>query len=227
MGILSRFADIISANVNALIDKAEDPAKMVDQYIRKMMTELAQVKRETASIMAEETRTKRLVEENEKEVLKYEGCAKKALLVQNEDDARVFISKKQELEAEGAGYKLAYAVAHENAIKMRQMHDKLAKDINALNIRRKSIKAKSIAAKAIERVNDLGVSVNTRQGTIGAFERMEDSANRRFDEASALAELNSEPIDAAQALADKYKLNDINDSISDELAAMKAQLGIN
>ncbi|HBS94021.1 MAG TPA: phage shock protein A, partial [Firmicutes bacterium] len=83
MGILSRFTDIISANINALLDKAEDPAKMVDQYLRKMTDDLAEVKRETAGVMAEESRTKRLMDENNKEVAKYEDLAKKALLAGN------------------------------------------------------------------------------------------------------------------------------------------------
>ena len=58
--------------------------------------------------------------------------SKKALLAGNEEDARVFISRKQELENVGAGLLTAYAAAHENAVKMRQMHDKLVSDIEAL-----------------------------------------------------------------------------------------------
>ena len=68
MGILDRFGDIIKANVNAVLDKMEDPAKMIDQYLRDMMEDLAEVKRETAGVMAEETRTRRQLEDNQKEV---------------------------------------------------------------------------------------------------------------------------------------------------------------
>lgn len=126
MAILERFADIIKANINALIDSWEDPEKMIDQYLRDMMEDLAEVKRSTAGVMAEETRTKRLVDENQLEVAKYADFAKKALLAKNEGDARIFIARKQELENVGAGLMTAYAAAHENAIKMRQLHDKLA-----------------------------------------------------------------------------------------------------
>ena len=58
-GILKRFKDIMAANINALLDKAEDPEKMIDQYLRDMESDLGNVKAETASIMAEATRTKR------------------------------------------------------------------------------------------------------------------------------------------------------------------------
>ena len=59
MSILSRFKDIMSANINALLDKCEDPAKMIDQYLRQLKEDLAEVKQETAAVMAEEKRTKR------------------------------------------------------------------------------------------------------------------------------------------------------------------------
>ena len=68
MGILDRFTDIIKANINDLLDKAEDPAKMIDQYMRELTDNLADVKKETAAVMAEEARVAREVKANEVEV---------------------------------------------------------------------------------------------------------------------------------------------------------------
>jgi phage shock protein A len=226
MGILSRFADIISSNVNALLDKAEDPSKMIDEYLRKASRDLADVKRETAGVMAEESRTRRLAAENEAQVAKYGDLAKKALIAGNDGDARVFLTKKQELESAGAGLQTAYAAAHENAVRMRELHDKLVKDINTLNARRQAIKAKVAVARTQERVNALGTGADRLQGTMGAFDRMEEKADRMLDEANAMGELNSQAVDEAQALEFKYKSADINASVEDELAAMKSKLGI-
>ena len=76
MGILDRFTTIVKANINALLDQAEDPAKMIDQYLSDMLESLAEVKRETAGVMAEETRTKAKVDTNAAEVAKYAELAK-------------------------------------------------------------------------------------------------------------------------------------------------------
>ena len=54
MGVLTRFKDIMAANMNALLDKCEDPGKMVDQYLVRFTEDLANVKKETAGVMAEE-----------------------------------------------------------------------------------------------------------------------------------------------------------------------------
>ena len=76
MGILTRFKDIMSANINALLDKCEDPEKMIDQYMRNLESDLGKVKAETASVMAEETRCKRELDECTADVAKYQsgGC---------------------------------------------------------------------------------------------------------------------------------------------------------
>lgn len=226
MGILQRFSDIVSANVNALLDKAEDPGKMIDEYLRKATKDLAEVKQETAGVMAEESRTKRLVDDNAAQVAKFEALAKKALLAGNEDDARVFLSKKQELESAGAGLQTAYAAAHENAVKMRELHDKLVKDINTLNSRRQAVKAKMAVAKTQERVNKMGASADKLQSSMGAFERMEEKADRMLDEANAMSELSSQAVDEAQALEEKYRTADTNASVEDELAALKLKMGL-
>lgn len=225
MSILGRFSDIISANVNAVIDRMEDPEKMIDQYLRDMMEDLAEVKQNTAGVMAEETRAKREVDQNEAEVNKYNELAKKALEAGNEDDARIFLSKKQEIESVGAGLATSYASAHENAVKMRQMHDKLAKDIETLRQRRSMIKGKMSVAKAQEKLNDVSENVTRSESAMGSFKRMEDKANRMLDEANAISELNSEPVDSAKALEEKYA-SQTSAAVEDELERMKKDLGM-
>jgi phage shock protein A len=225
MAILSRFSDIIKANINDLLDKMEDPSKMIDQYLRDLVEDLAEVKRDTAGVMAEESRTKRLMDENQAEVDKYADYAKKALVAGNEDDARVLIKKKQDLESAGAGLKTAYATAHENAVKMRQMHDKLVSDIEALKSRSATIKAKVSVAKTQEKINETSSAVGRSAGVQSAFERMEDKADRMLDKAAAMSELNSEPIDEARALEEKYAKGG-GTSVDDELAKMKGELGL-
>ncbi|MBQ6837059.1 MAG: PspA/IM30 family protein [Clostridia bacterium] len=221
--ILTRFNDIVKANVNALLDKFEDPAKMIDQYLRDMMEDLAEVKKETAGVMAEEARAKRLADANSAEVEKYLELAKKALAAGNDDDARVFLAKKQDLEASGAGLHTAYAVAHENAVKMRQMHDKLTNDINELKARREMIKAKVAVAKTQEKLNQFNDKAGAAEDAMNAFKRMEEKADNMLDKANAMADLNSAPVDAAKELEKKYAMG--SPSVEDELAELKKNLG--
>ena len=223
MSILSRFKDIMSANINALLDKCEDPAKMIDQYLRQLKEDLAEVKQETAAVMAEEKRTKRLVDDNAAEIAKYTDLAKKALTAGNEGDAKVFITKKHELEAHQADLEKTYALAHANAEKMREMHDKLTGDIQELEQRRLNVKAKMSVAKTQDKLNKINDSMKSAAGSMEAFERMEAKANRLLDEANSMAELNEEPKDSAEEIAKKY---DKDSSVDDELAKMKAELGL-
>ncbi|MEO1814251.1 MAG: PspA/IM30 family protein [Acetobacterium sp.] len=225
MAILERFGDIIRANINDMLDKMEDPAIMIDQYLIDLLEDLAEVKRSTAEIMGEETRTKRLVDNNKAEVEKYAELAKKALVAGNEGDARTFLAKKQELENLDSELMDVYAAAHENAMKMRQMHDKLAADIQTLQARRTMIKSKVSIAKTQEIINEASSSANQTEDAMDAFTRMEEKADRMLDEANAMAELNIEPIDPAQALEEKYGEAG-NTSVDEELVKLKQELGL-
>lgn len=224
MSILVRFNEILKANINAILDKVEDPSKMIDQYLIDMKQDLAEVKREASNVIAEETRTKRLVDDNKEETEKYLEFAKKALLAGNEEDAKVFLEKKAKVESAGAGLNTAFIAAHENAEKMRQMHDKLTRDIEELNSRREAIKAKVAVAKTQEKVNKFTSGIDKVQGTMGAFDRMEEKADKMLDQANAMAQLNSEPIDEAKALEEKYSTGSIDTNA--ELAKLKSELGI-
>lgn len=225
MAILERFSDIIRANINDLLDKMEDPAIMIDQYLIDLLEDLAEVKRSTAEVMGEETRTKRAVDSNQVEVEKYSELAKKALVAGNEGDARTFLAKKQELENLGAELMDVYAAAHENAMKMRQMHDKLAADIQTLQARRTMIKSKVSIAKTQEILNEASSSANQTEDAMDAFTRMEAKADRMLDEANAMAELNVEPVDPAVVLEEKYSESGTA-SVDEELNQLKKELGL-
>ncbi|MCD7895023.1 MAG: PspA/IM30 family protein [Erysipelotrichaceae bacterium] len=224
MGIISRFKDIMSANINALLDKAEDPAKMIDEYMRQLTEQLAEVKKETAGIMAEEKRCKRLLDDNDANISKYDGLARKALRAGNEDDAKVFLAKKQEYQTNGIDLQKSYDIAHDNAVKMRQMHDKLTKDIQTLEQRRKNVKAKVAVAKTQEKINKISGSTDAANSSMRAFEKMEEKADRMLDEVNSMAELNETPVDEAADLEAKY--SGVDASVDDELEKLKKEMGL-
>lgn len=226
MGVLDRFATIVKANINELLDKAEDPAKMVDQYLVDLTESLAEVKRETAGVMAEEARTRRAVDRNAEESARMEGLARKALAAGNEDDARVFLGKKQKLDATGAELSKAAEAAHANAEKMRQMHDKLVSDIEDLKARREAIKAKAAVARTQEMVGGYTSGSDKAESAIEAFNRMEAKVDRDLDAANAMAELNEEPVDEAAALEAKYADAADDAAVDDALARLKADMGL-
>lgn len=227
MGILTRFKDIMSSNINALLDKAEDPEKMIDQCLRNLNSDLGKVKSETAAVMADQQRAKRKLDECTDEIAKIQNYAAKAVSAGNDSDARLFLEKKQSLVARQAEYQQVYDAAHANAENMRAMNDKLVKDIASLEERRHAIKAKMNIARTQEHINGMMAGgANSANNSINAFERMEEKADQMLDRANAMAELNNSSHDEIDDLKAKYdSAPDGNPAIEDELAALKASLG--
>lgn len=223
MGIISRFADIMKSNINALLDKAEDPAKMVDQYLVDLREKLADVKKETAGVIVVEKNAKRDVEEAAARIEAITKSAQNALKSGDEDSAKALIAEKQRYEKTLADREQAYALAHDNAEKMRQMYDKLVNDIKSLEDRKANIKAKSAAAKAQTKINDITAGLDSA-ANLEAFDRLEAKANEAFDKAMAEAELNVKK-DSTADLIEKYS-NSSTVSVDDELEKMKAELGL-
>ncbi len=226
MGILDRFTTIIKANINDALDKAEDPAKMIDQYLIDLSEQLEQVKQETANVMADEKSAKRMVDENDAQIARMETLARKALTAGNEDDARTFLTKKQQLETKGAELQKTYEVAQANSQKLRQMHDKLVDDIDDLKARRQTIKAKAAVAETQARVNQITSDTTKASGTMDAFNRMEAKVDRMLDSQEALADLNAEPVDQIEALEEKYASAAGDSAVDDELERLKKEMGL-
>ncbi|AFM00874.1 phage shock protein A (IM30), suppresses sigma54-dependent transcription [Desulfitobacterium dehalogenans ATCC 51507] len=223
MSILARFKEIMSSNINALLDKVEDPEKMIDQCLRNLNSDLGKVKSETATIMAEEQRAKRELDECTEDIAKMQSYAVKALEANNEVDAKKFLEHKASLNSKLAGLQEAYNLAQANAAHMREMHDKLVSDIGELESRRDMIKGKLAAAKTQDRMNKMMSSVSDANASIAGFERYEALADKALDKAKAMAELNKSSQSSIKDLAAKYDAQP-DASIDDELAALKASL---
>ena len=222
MGILTRFKDIMASNINALLDKAEDPEKMIDQCLRNLNSDLGKVKSETATIMAEEQRAKRVLDECNEDMTKMQAYAVKALGANSEDDARKFLEQKASLSSKLPGLQQAFDLAHSNATHMREMHDKLVNDINELESRKDMIKGKLAVAKTQERINKMESSVTSSNNSIASFKKYEDMADKALDKANAMAELNHSSNE--QNIEDLTKKYASDSAVDDELAALKASL---
>ncbi len=226
MGILNRFKEIMSSNVNALLDKMEDPAKMIDQTIKNLENDLREVKVETATIMAEESRAERVYLACKLDVEKLEGYALKALSAGNEADARRFLEQKVEKAKELATLEQAAEVAALNAKRMCNMHSKLVVDVEALKARQAEIKAKLVAAETQEKVNAMNSKSVTKNAdsSIAAFAKWEEKANLALDKANAMAKLNAPEDDHdLEDLMAKYD-DTAKPSVDAELELLKASL---
>lgn len=223
-GILSRFKTIMEANINALLDKAEDPVKMADQLARDLEKDLGEVKAETVSVMAEEKRAKRAYDEGVAEVEKLQRYAEKAVLAGNDADAKVFLSEKAAKAANLESLKGSWDLAASNAAKMREMHDKLTEQLKQVEDRKAAIRAKAAMVKSQQKANEIKSDLGG--SSLAAFDALEEKLNRKLDEAEAAAELNTKKDDMADLMAKYDDAATVQDSgVEDELAALKAKLG--
>ncbi len=222
MSILNRFATIMSSNFNAVLDKLEDPSKMIDQILRDLDKELNNVKSQTAAVMADEARARRQLDELVEDINKMEEYAGKAVLAGNDSDALKFLQEKSRKEQNLESANQSLRIAEENSAKMKQMHDKLQGQIKELNDRKSNIKANIAAANAQDKINRL--TSDTSSVSMDSFRRMEEKAQRMLDEANARQQLSKD-----DSLPDMSKYDNLAaaSKAEDALAALKAKLGAN
>lgn len=227
MGILSRFGDIMRANINDLLTGAENKnaEKLLNQYLRDAREDYAQVRNETASVMAEEAAAKRRLDEINDQMTRYERYAQAAVQSGNDADALKFLEAKGQLQAKKEDAETAYAQAQVNSEHMRQMTKKLLADIQEAESKIGELKAKLRIAESKEKMQQLTEKIGG--SALGNFDSLAGSIQKRIDAADAKEALDAELAGDRELddLEKKYANADGGPSAQRELEALKARMG--
>jgi phage shock protein A len=107
------------------------------------------------------------------------------------------------------------------------MHDKVCRDLDSLRSRRDMLKAKVKVAETQKKINNLTSNTSKAAGSIAKFDELEEKINKKLDAADAMAELNgSQKENSIEDLKEKYDDGAKSAAVDEELAALKASMGI-
>jgi phage shock protein A len=216
MGIFSRFTDIINSNINNLLDKAEDPAKMVRLIIQEMEDTLVEVRSSSAKTLADKKELTRQVIRLEKDASQWQEKAELALSKEREDLARAALmeKKKSSESAQALLEELTHTDEHISKLQseMSQLQDKLT-DAKS---RQKTILIREKSASSRLKIKE-NIHSNRVNDALNRFDHYE----RKIDNIEA--EVESYDI-AGKSLADEIDDLATDAKVDDELAQLKAKL---
>lgn len=220
MGIFSRMSDIINANINAMLDKAEDPQKMIRLIIQEMEDTLVEVRSSSVRVLAERKAAGRRLEQLEAEARAWEGKARLAIGKGRDDLARAALQEKHEIEDEvdAVGRELAATDEH-----IERLNDEIAKLQAKLNDAKAKKKALFIRSQTVESRIKVRRQVN-RDALDGAFARFEHF-ERRMDNLESQLDAMDLGREAAPSLAAEIDALAEDEKISAELERLKSELG--
>lgn len=224
-GIFERITTIVKSNVNELIDKFEDPEKLIDQTILDAVQEYGKMKKASLDILANETMTKNTLEGLKADAEKWHSIAANALKAGNEEDARKALEKENDYRSRAEAQEAAYLAAKDAADTIREKLRQMEDEINEMKQKAAQIKAKAVTAKVTKKASEL-TSKDVDRGAFDTFARMEEKADRELAKAQAAESLNSNPMaDEEEDLMKKYGSAGSSDT-DQALAKLKSELGI-
>lgn len=225
MGIINRIKSIFKANVNASLDKMEDPEKMVDQYLRDAEEALGTVKAKAADAAVIAEKAKKKVAGHKALIEEVESYATAALNAGNEEDIEKFITKKVYLEEQLATYEAAQVVADTNLTEVRRMHDELQATFEDYKNKREIIRSKADVLKIKVQLVGVATLSDKTNTAFGNFARLEERLDEQLVRMNAIEEL-TKPTDVLADAKAKYDIQAKDTKISDAIAAFKAGKGI-
>ena len=217
MGIFERINNILRANVNDILDRAEDPEKMLDQILRDMEVAIRDARGQVADMIAQEKMIKHDMERSQE--LSDQWGRKAELAVKNGRDelALEALKRKKDYQAHADVYRQQWEAQQAGVEKLKQELDELESKYDeakrkktVLIARHKRAAAQAQVVQTAERLDSIDYGAE--------LDRME----RRILEEEARAEATTEL--AEESVEDQLAALEVDDELQQELAALKAQV---
>ncbi|HAE89878.1 MAG TPA: phage shock protein PspA [Idiomarina sp.] len=216
MGIFSRFSDIVNSNINSLLDKAEDPQKMVRLIIQEMEDTLVEVRSTSARLIAEKKDVQRQQQRVEHEVLDWENKAELALSKEREDLAKQALIEKQKAQQAVDSSQQELERVDESLSKLNDEISQLQEKLADAKARQKTIMMREKTASS-----RLQVRKQVDSGKV-------DEAMMKFDRYEAKIDDIEAQVDAydmgKRTLRDEFAELENESKVTDELEALKARM---
>lgn len=223
MGILERINTLIKANINELLDKAEDPEKMLNQLIRDMEEGYREAREQVINAMADQKRLEKKYLANLNLAKEWEHKAEVAVQSEDEDLARKAIKRAQDYEELSNDLKLALDKQEDNVTNLRVQLSALQAKIEEAKHKRGMLVARHRRLKAEEKIRESASGLKATDEAFAAFQRMEDRIELEEMRMEAVAELD-ELDEEAEAVEARLAQEEAELQIEERLAALKARL---
>jgi phage shock protein A len=202
MAVLERVATLVRANLNDLIDRAEDPEKMIKQVILDMENQLLQVKTQVAISMADQHLLQKKQKEQEDKAAEWMRKAELAVGKGQDDLARSALERYQSFTKLAEGYTHQVADQRLQVDTLRNALDKLDQKLSEAHAKCDLLLAQHRRARALSHASDAQLAVGD-QGNVASFERMRQKVMRSEAVSQAKAELVADDVDRRFDLLEK------------------------
>ena len=222
MGVFKRISDIISANLNDLVEDFEDPERMLKQVIREMEESISEVTRQTAKAMANEKTLSRELERNRQQVEQWQGRAKAAVESGDDELARKALTRKNEHAKVVTALEDQIESAHGASGTLKHQLDAMKAKLAEGKRNLATLSARKRAADFRGRMEAVatGATTDVDENAFSKFERMKAKVEQAEAEAEAMSELRGET--AEDPLGDDDVVEDVD--VAAELAGLKREL---
>jgi phage shock protein A len=223
MGILERIRTVLKSNINALISKAENPEKMLNQLVIDMNEQLLEAKKQVALAIADEKKLERQTLENKAQGADWEKKAMLAVKAGKDDLAKEALVRKQEYDGYAASFQKEYDSQHAAVEQLKDALRQLQAKIEEANRKKNLLIARAKRAEAQKQIQQTMGSLSATS-SFDTFDRMAQKVDQVEAEAEAMKELGT--VTADQKLEDKFKELESSDATADKLLEdLKAKMG--